>query len=200
MKEIGAQDQEFINWRRTRESNIAIRKVWFPEWEREYWEKDASEPEQPLTPEEQEKVDTYLSRIQDALECRNIKDERARERQMDFGSVIDNFIKLYESTSGGDREAFIRATETVIDRTEQHPGLSAGLICVVRNKLNQAELAKVEPSIKRLSRTPLATQNEGLNGEIEHFKTLRSWDALPLQRAEQIYQSLRNTPPQTSRQ
>ena len=202
MVEASPQDQGFDEWYSQRENKLRVGEVWFKEWKREYWKKDASKPEQPLTPEEKEKADAYVSRIQEHLECRDIKDEGVRERAMgDFAGIV-NLGKLYENTSGGDREALIRAMGTVIDRAEQHPKLSADLIFFVRHKqlINQADLAKVEPSIKRLSRTPLATEHEGLNGEIEHFKRLRSWDALPPQRLEQIYQDLRNTSPQSSEQ
>ena len=205
MKEVSPQDHEFLYWYRQPENKQAVGRAWLKQWERDHWAEDVFEPEQPLTPEEQAKVDAYYPQIFDTLEGRTgdlkDEDEAIRERALSDWYGIREFKSLYNGTSGEDRTAIIRAIATVIKRTEQHPNLSAGLIYGVAHlELTEVELtAAVEPSIKKLSRTPLATENDALRDAIGKYKAFRISD-IPPEWAAQIYQSLRNTPSQASQQ
>lgn len=204
MKEVGPQDHEFPDWYRQPNNRSQIGAIWYEEWERDHWVKDVSEAEHPIIPEEQAKVDEYCPRIIDALELRTGKfkdvDDATRERLLSDYEGLVEFKRLYDSTSGEDRTVIIQAVGTLIERTKQHPQLLIDLIYSVTHfEPTEVELiTEVEPRIKRLSRTPLATENETLNSVIESYKRWRSSAALTDQRAEQIYQRLRNTPPQTS--
>ena len=205
MGEASPRDHEFLDWYSQPNNRRQIGAVWFEEWERDHWAKDVSEPEHPITPEEQAKVDAYCPQIINTLELRTgkFKDvaKATRERLLSDFVGLNEFKRLYDSTSGEDRTAIIRAIGTVIERTEQHPQLSADVIYGVRHfVLIQGELAQIDPSIKRLSRTQLATENETLNSAIRSYKVSRSNDTLTPERAAQIYQSLRNTPSQASQQ
>lgn len=196
-----AQERKFMDWCSQPENMQAVGRAWSEQWEREHWEKD--EPEQPLTPEEQARVDAYYPRVTDTLEARTedfdgyVVDEATRQRAVANWGGTSAFLQLYDGTMGEDRTAIIRAMGRVIETAEQHPETSAQVLAIVTSK----GLTQVEGSIKRLARQPIATEDEALRDAIGNYKAMRIMDTLTYPRTREIYQQLTTPPaPQTPQQ
>lgn len=198
MSELGTsarliQEHQFFEWFSNPENQQAVGREWQAEWERDHWVND--EPEQPLHPEEQAKVDDYYSRIINTLEARTgefadtVVDEASRQRAIsNWGGGA--FLRLYDGTSGDDRTAIIRAMGKAIEKAEQHPTTSAQVLEIVTDM----GLTQVEGSVKRLAKTPIALQNGLLHDAITNYKGSRILATLDYERSKEIYQRLTSTP------
>lgn len=165
----------------------AVSREWFKEWEREHWAKDT--PERPLTREEQERVNAFYPQVIDALEARHITDEADRQRAISNWAGESAFIRLYEATEGDDRTGIILALGKVIESAEKHPGTSAQAIDIVI----AMDLTQVESRINKLSKTPIAQENELLRSCIVDYKTHRAFRTLTYKKTREIYQRLTST-------
>jgi hypothetical protein len=79
------------------------------------------------------------------------------------------FLRLFHRTSGGDREAIIRAMGQVIREHLAAPEVIAQVIDIASN-LN---LAQIEPDVRALARHHKLTSAEPLRGAIANFLSFR---------------------------
>ncbi len=82
---------------------------------------------------------------------------------------LDAVISLYQGSGGEDREIVIDALGEVIEKAHKHPEISAQVLSLV----NSFDLAQLEPSIMRLSATPIAHKNDGLREQLGNYYAFR---------------------------
>ncbi len=180
---------QFTIWYRQPENEIEVWRAWTRQWEQEHWAKD--EPKELFTPEEQTRVDEYYRKVINTLEARtgvfsNVVDEEIRKRAVDNWEGENAFMRLYDGTANKDRAAIIQTLGIVIEDAEKHPEISAQVIDFVTVR----DLSEIESSIKRLSRTQFAKENELLQKSIDTYKTSRILKTFTPERSKAIYQEL----------
>jgi hypothetical protein len=80
-------------------------------------------------------------------------------------------LEMYESTAGADREEIIRAMGRIVESGIESPTVIAQVLHLAAS----LDLAQIQPSVERLERTALASE-EPVKSAIQTYKSFRQFN------------------------
>lgn len=122
----------------------------------------------------------YYQKILDTLQGHTAELRDIPSARLDWAGV-GALILLYRQTSGGDREALIRAMGKVIEDGTAPPAILAQLVQLASG----LDLSQVEPQVRHLQKKPIAS-DELLRSAIGNYLAFRQLDSTQLESSSNV--------------